>query len=64
MWLASQDVATLVKWAEAFASVSIAGNRLAEVCSETLRRAMAGEPVSDRYLLGLCWVMRYGGGQA
>ena len=43
---------------EAFASCAIENNRLAEVCSETLRRVIDGEPVSDRYLLGLCWAIR------
>ena len=44
---------TLAHWQETFASCAIEGNRLAEVCSETLRRVKAGEPVSDRYILGL-----------
>ena len=43
---------------ESFASNAIEGNRLAEICSETLRRLLAGEPVSDRYLLGLVWTIR------
>jgi hypothetical protein len=43
---------------EAFSSTSIEGNRLAEVCAETLRRVLAREPVSDRYLLGLVWTIR------
>lgn len=43
---------------ESFASNAIEGNRLAEICSETLRRLMGGEPVSDRYLLGLVWTIR------
>ena len=43
---------------ESFFSCGIEDNRLAEVCGETLRRVLHGEPVSDRYLLGLCWVLR------
>jgi hypothetical protein len=43
---------------ESFSSVGLSGNRLAEICGETLRRILAGEPVSDRYLLGLCWTLR------
>lgn len=39
---------------EAFASTALSGNRLAEICHETLRRVIYGEPVSDRYLMGLC----------
>jgi hypothetical protein len=44
--------------AEAFASSAIDGNRYAEVCGETLRRCLAGEPVSDRYILGLAWAIK------
>lgn len=45
---------------EAFASCAIEGNRLAEICGETLRRVVAGEPVSDRYILGLAWAIQQG----
>lgn len=38
---------------ESFSSCAIGGNRLAEVCAETLRRIMDRDPVSDRYLMGL-----------
>lgn len=48
----------LLPYQEAFASCAIEGNRLGEICSETLRRVLAGEPVSDRYLLGLAWSIR------
>lgn len=43
---------------EAFASSGLSGNRTAELCSETLRRILNGENVSDRYLLGLAWTMK------
>jgi hypothetical protein len=43
---------------ESFASNAIEGNRLSEVCGETLRRFLAGEPVSDRYAVGLIWTIR------
>ncbi|OGG65141.1 hypothetical protein A2Z56_02520 [Candidatus Kaiserbacteria bacterium RIFCSPHIGHO2_12_45_16] len=43
---------------EAIASDAIGGNRLAEICNSTLVRLEKGEPVSDRYLLGLCWFLR------
>ena len=43
---------------ESFASNAIEGNRLAEVCGETLRRVLNREQVSDRYLLGLVWMIR------
>lgn len=48
----------LMAWQASFSSCAIGGNRLAEVCAETLRRLMDKEPVSDRYLLGLAWAMR------
>lgn len=44
---------------EALASNALSGNRLAEVCTGTIQRLAAGEPVSDRYLLGLAWVMMW-----
>lgn len=43
---------------EAFASCTIEGNRLSEVCLGTLNRLTEGAPVSDRYLLGLAWATR------
>ena len=42
----------------AFSSCAIENNRLGEICSETLHRALTGQPVSDRYLLGLAWAVR------
>lgn len=43
---------------EAFASTAISGNRTGDVCGETLRRIIQGEPVSDRYILGLAWTLK------
>ncbi len=40
---------------EAYSSCAIEGNRIAEICAETLHRLMTGQTVSDRYLLGLAW---------
>ncbi len=42
---------------EAIASTAMSGNRLAEICLSTIRRLEAGEPVSDRYLMGLAWML-------
>lgn len=42
---------------EALASTALAGNRLAEICLGTIDRLAKGEPVSDRYLLGLAWTI-------
>lgn len=54
----SFKVEELCMWKEAFASTAIEGNRLAEICGETLDRIMTGKPVSDRYILGLAWTIR------
>lgn len=59
-WIAEQSAEELLKWREVFASCAIEGNRLGEICSETLNRMMTAQPVSDRYLLGLAWTMRSG----
>jgi hypothetical protein len=42
---------------EALASTALSGNRLAEICMSTIERLANGEPVSDRYLLGLAWTI-------
>jgi hypothetical protein len=43
---------------EAFASAALSGNRMAEICHETLQRVLNGDPISDRYYLGLVWMIR------
>lgn len=58
-WLKGRDFAELATWLESFTSVAIEGNRLAEICAGTLQRFLRGEPVSDRYLLGLVYAMRF-----
>ena len=60
-WIRTQSLPTLLQWQEAFASTALEGNFAAEVYCETLRRLLEGEPVSDRYLLGLAWMMRDSG---
>ena len=57
-FVAQYPLEDLMLWRGSFASCAIEGNRLAEVCHETLRRVMDREPVSDRYILGLAWAMR------
>jgi S-adenosylmethionine:diacylglycerol 3-amino-3-carboxypropyl transferase len=58
-WVKSLDPDNLAIYLESFSSVAMTGNnRLAEICSETLRRLLTGQPVSDRYLLGLAWALR------
>ena len=48
----------LLLWQESFASNAIEGNRTAEICLGTLRRLIAGDAVSDRYVLGLAWILK------
>lgn len=43
---------------ESISSTALSGNRLAQICTGTLDRLEKGDPVSDRYLLGLCWFLR------
>lgn len=35
------------------------GNRQAQVCMGTINRLASSQPISDRYLLGLCWTILY-----
>lgn len=56
-FMKSIPLADLYTWQESFASCAIEGNRLAEICCETLDRLISGQPVSDRYLLGLAWTI-------
>lgn len=48
----------LAKYFEAFASTALSGNRSAAICLATLNRLMNNESVSDRYLLGLAWMIK------
>ena len=43
---------------ESMASCAIEGNRNAEICLSTYNRLEKGEPVSDRYILGLAWLIK------
>jgi len=45
-------------FAKSMFDLSILGNRTCQICVETLRRIQSGEPVSDRYLLGLAWILK------
>lgn len=57
-YLNSLGIKKLMQYQESFSSCAIEGNRLAEICSETLDRIMHKDKVSDRYLLGLAWTIR------
>lgn len=48
-----------LQYKEALASAALAGNRQAEICMGTIERLRTSQPVSDRYLLGLCWTILY-----
>jgi len=56
-WMMGFGPSKLMELREAFATCAIEGNRAAEVCGETLGRLLDGRPVSDRYLLGLAWML-------
>jgi hypothetical protein len=43
---------------ESFSSCAIEGNRLGEICAETLRRVMNGEQISDRYVCALAYTIK------
>lgn len=60
-WVQEYRAADPLRWlqlTEAFASTALSGNRLAEICVETINRLNNAEGVSDRYLLGLAWTLR------
>ncbi len=57
-WVRKNGADEVLMLQESFASTGLSGNRTAQLCSETLRRLLNGEPVSDRYLLGLVWTIR------
>lgn len=59
-YIKSLSITERASWSEAFASTALSGNRLAEICSETLHRLRTGQPVSDRYILGLAFTMLKG----
>ncbi len=46
-----------LRYKEALASAALSGNRQAEICMGTIDRLATAQPVSDRYLLGLCWTI-------
>ena len=56
-YLNSVNYTDLLMHQGALASCAIEGNRMAEICSETLRRVFDKEPTSDRYFMGLVWMI-------
>jgi hypothetical protein len=59
-WLKEFQIKNFKEWAmirESIASTALSGDRLSNVMHGTLERLSKGEPVSDRYLLGLCWYL-------
>jgi len=54
-YLQNVGLEKLFLYREVFASCAIENNRNAEICSETLRRYLGAEPISDRYIMGLAW---------
>lgn len=61
IWLrkwAEQNIKEYIVLREAIASTALSGNRMSNVLNGTLERLDTGKPVSDRYLLGLCWFVK------
>jgi len=56
-YVKSLGVKKLCLYRESMASSAIEGDETSEVLLETIRRIIEGEPVSDRYLLGLAWFL-------
>lgn len=57
-YLKGIGIEKLTLYLESFSSCAIEGNRLGEICSETLNRFLNSQPVSDRYIMGLAWSIR------
>lgn len=59
-WLKGFMVASPADYSRCIIALSMAAageNRQAEICMGTVERLRTGQPVSDRYLLGLCWTI-------
>lgn len=48
----------LLEYKEHFASLALANNRTSQICLGTLNRLLTNDKVSDKYFLGLMWVIR------
>ena len=57
-WLATVPTEEMLRLMRSIEMAAAQGIRSAEICEETWRRLMCNAPVSDRYLLGLCWPLR------
>ena len=59
-WLKGFMVSNIDDYTRYRLALSIAaedGNRQAQVCMGTIERLQKGQPVSDRYILGLAWTI-------
>lgn len=60
-WFKEWQLSNMLQYAmlrESVASTALSGNRLSNILHGTLERLATGQPVSDRYLLGLCWYIK------
>lgn len=48
-----------MEYKTALAVAALSKNRQAQICVGTIERLRKSQPVSDRYLLGLCWTILY-----
>jgi len=58
LYIKSLGMEKIMIYQESFASTAIEGNRLAEICNETLHRILSKQTVSDRYIMGLAWTIK------
>jgi len=57
-YLSSLGTEKLWTYQRGFSLSAIEGNRLSEICAETLRRLLTHESLSDRYLMGLALAIK------
>lgn len=48
----------LIRYHSMFKEMAESGNRLGQICAETLRRIFNEEVITDKYVLGLAWAIR------
>lgn len=56
-----KDPTYLSRWLESLTSCNIDNqSRLNDICIGSIKRILNREKISDRYLLGLVWMLRHG----
>lgn len=57
-YISGLGLKTLNEYLEAFSGCATEDNRIAGICAETLSRLLRGDPVGDKYVLGLAWAIK------